>query len=124
MRTVDSAALACQLSVMIQPVRVLISFFAFLWVIPAPAQAEDSAAHTFCRMSWASQPGRLTDCVNAQIAGAKSVVRWLDWAKSSGDPAALHILSTFEACSERWNPDYQQIDACLRAGSPLSPPGG
>lgn len=109
---------------MVQVVRVLSGFFAILMVLSSPAEAEDSAAHTFCRMSWASQPDRLTDCVNAQIAGAKSVVRWLDWAKSSGDPAALFIISTFEECSLRWTPDYQQIDACLRAGSPLSPPGG
>ena len=104
--------------------RLLVCLFVFLWGIASAVLAEDSAAHAFCRMSWASQPDQLTDCVNAQIAGAKSVVRWLDWAKSSGDPAALHVISTFEACSERWSPDYQQIEACLRAGSPLSPPGG
>ena len=109
---------------MFQPVRVFAVFIALALTPPAAALAEDSAAHAFCRMSWASQPDQLTACVNAQIAGAKSVVRWLDWAKSSGDPAALHIISTFEECSERWNPDYQQIDACLRAGSPLSPPEG
>ncbi len=109
---------------MFQPVLVLICILAFLTVPTSAVLAEDSAAHAFCRMSWASQPDQLTDCVNAQIAGAKSVVRWLDWAKSSGDPAALHVISTFEACSERWSPDYQQIEACLRAGSPLSPPGG
>jgi len=85
-------------------------------------KAQTSTAHTLCRMSWASQPDKLSACVNAQIAGAKSVIRWLDWAKQSGDPAALHIISTFEACSERWNPDYQKIDECLRAGTPLAPP--
>ncbi len=104
--------------------RVLVGLFALILALSPPAKAEESAAHAFCRMSWASQPDRMTSCVNAQIAGAKSVVRWLDWAKSSGDPAALHILATFEACSQRWSPDYEQIEACLRAGSPLAPPGG
>ena len=104
------------------------SVCALLWLIatllpPPPLAAEESAAHVFCRMSWGSQPDRMTACVNAQIAGARSVVRWLDWAKKSADPAAQFIITTFESCSERWAPDYQQIDACLRAGSPLSPPG-
>lgn len=101
---------------------VFTGLFALVIAAPAPGQAEESAAHVFCRMSWASQPDRLTACVNAQIAGAKSVVRWLDWAKRTNDPAALHIISTFEDCSARWAPDYQQIDACLRDGTPLSPP--
>ena len=86
------------------------------------AFAQDSAAHSFCRMSWASQPAAMDQCVNAQIAGAQSVVRWLDWAKRSNDPAAVFILTTFEDCRLRWSPDYERIDACLKTGSPLSPP--
>lgn len=120
---VDMARKPCHLP------RMVIRVWAFIWLFaialtPPPLAAEDSAAHSFCRMSWASQPDRLTQCVNAQIAGARSIVRWLDWAKRSNDPAAQYILSTFDACSQKWSPDYQQIDACLRAGSPLSPPGG
>lgn len=121
MRVVDTIDLTCHLSRMFRQVCALIWLFAF-FSNSSPVAAEESTAHVFCRMSWASQPDQMTDCVNAQIDGARSVIRWLDWAKTSGDPAALHILSTFEACSLRWNPDYQQIDACLRAGSPLSPP--
>ena len=119
---VDTVRAACQFPGMVHHVWASLWLFAILLVSP-PLAAEESAAHTFCRMSWASQPDRLTECVNDQIAGARSVVRWLDWAKRTNDPAAQHIISTFEACSQRWSPDYRQIDACLRAGSPLSPPG-
>lgn len=110
-----------QFSVMVIRMCALVWLFALV-LTPPPLLAENSAAHRFCRMSWASQPDRMTACVNAQIAGAKSVVRWLDWAKKTNDPAAIHIISTFEACSQRWGPDYHQIAACLRAGTPLAPP--
>lgn len=96
--------------------------FAALVSTPSSGRAEDSAAHVFCHMNWASQPDKLTECVNAQIDGARSVIRWLDWAKQSSDPAALHIISTYEACSARWSPDFHLIETCLRAGTPLTPP--
>ncbi len=121
---VDSAPASCDFQGMLRSRVVLAGLVALYAVAPSPGLAEESAAHAFCRMSWASQPDRLKRCVNAQISGAKSVVRWLDWAKTSGDPAALYIITTFEECQKRWSPDYQQIDACLRAGSPLAPPGG
>lgn len=91
-------------------------------VAPVFAAAQDSDAHRFCRMSWASEPAKLNACVQDQIAGAQAVIRWLDWAKTSADPAALFIISAFENCQDRWSPDYKLIEACLRAESPLTPP--
>lgn len=124
---VDTARAACEILAMLRCRVVLaglMALFALFAGTPSTGLAQESAAHVFCRMSWASQPDQLSACIDAQIAGAKSVVRWLDWAKTSGDPAALFIIDTFETCQTRWSPDYQQIDACLRAGSPLSPPDG
>jgi len=105
--------------------KVVLAWALTLFAIsPSTGLTEESAAHVFCRMNWASQPDRLSECVKAQNAGATSIIRWLDWAKQSGDPAALHIISTYEHCNARWSPDFQLIEACLRAGSPLAPPGG
>ncbi|MEL7464038.1 MAG: hypothetical protein AAFN79_08230 [Pseudomonadota bacterium] len=81
-----------------------------------------SAAHQFCAMQWASDQARMTDCVGRQIDGARSIVRYLDWAKASPGPDGRHVVDTFEFCSNRWSPDFHRVDACLRARALIAPP--
>ena len=89
---------------------------------PVWAVAEGSDAHRFCAMQWASDEPRRSECVRLQIAGAQSVVRYLDWAKASAGPDGRHVVGVFEFCRDRWSPDYHLVDACLRARALIAPP--
>lgn len=95
---------------------------AFMATVSGRASAQDSDAHRFCAMQWASDKERMSECVSRQIAGAQSVVRYLDWAKASPGPDGQHVVGVFEFCRDRWAPDYAMVDACLRARALIAPP--
>lgn len=97
---------------------------ALLVAEPRPAEADESVAHRFCAMQWASDRTRMAECVAAQIAGAQVVVRYLDWAKASPGPDGQHVVGVFELCSDLWTPDYAMVAACLRARALIAPPSG
>ena len=81
-----------------------------------------SAAHDFCGMQWASDTAKMNQCVSRQIAGAQSIVKYLDWAKASPGPDGQHVVDTFELCREKWAPDFYLVDNCLRARALIAPP--
>lgn len=87
------------------------------------AASQESDAHRFCAMQWASDEARLHECVGRQIAGAQIVVRYLDWAKVSAGPDGEHVIGMFEECRGLWAPDYHLVAECLRAGALIAPPG-
>lgn len=101
---------------------IALAYAAQLGLQGAAAAAERSAAHDFCAMQWASEPAMLNQCVSRQIAGAQSVVRYLDWAKASPGPDGQHVVDTFELCRSKWAPDYYLVDNCLRARALIAPP--
>ena len=67
-------------------------------------------------------PADREPCVAAQIQGAREVVRYLTWAKTSSDAATTHIIELSEDCARLWSPDYAAIAACLKSRAAISPP--
>ena len=90
----------------------------------SPLLAQESDAHRFCDMQWASEVEKRSACVRQQIAGAQNIVRYLDWAKVSPGPDGQHVVDTFELCQNRWAPDFHMVDQCLRARALIAPPEG
>ncbi len=94
-----------------------------LVLTPAGGVAEESSpAHEFCRMTSASDPVAFQTCVDQQILGAQSIVRYLKWAQSTGGPSGERVLRVLDFCRDRWIPDHQLIDNCLRARALIPPP--
>ena len=98
-------------------------FILLFMAAAAPATAQQSDAHQFCAMQWASDEAKRSQCVRRQIEGAQSIVRYLDWAKASPGPDGQHVIGVFELCRGKWAPDYYLVDNCLRARALIRPPG-
>ena len=83
---------------------------------------ESSPAHQFCQMTSASDPAGFQTCVNQQIQGAQSIVRYMKWSQETGGPAGERVLQVMEFCRDRWMPDHHMTDNCLRARALIPPP--